>query len=278
MIRYNTKEWFSLIFMLHKSDTFRRLFPAMSVIGVYAGGVAYLEINIWGNVGKMSSALHTLLGMVISLLLVFRTNTAYDRWWEGRKYWGTLVNSSRTLAIKLSAMLGEEADRKEAAELIGLFPEVLTMHLRDQKHAKLPASVHQPNEVSRQLYAFVYRWYEQQKISAEDLIVLNAELTTMADVCGGCERIRKTPIPFSYSMFLKKFIFVYVMTIPFGFIRDFGYVIIPVAMFVFYVLVSLEIIAEEIEDPFGEDPNDLPTEDMSAIIRSNAGELLQMSH
>ncbi len=277
MIRYNTKEWFSLIFMFHKSDTFRRLFPAMLMIGLYAAGMAYIQTCIWENVGKTSPALHTLLGMVISLLLVFRTNTAYDRWWEGRKLWGTLVNSSRNLSIKLSAMLNEDTERKKAAELIGLFPEVLKKHLRDQKHENVSSSIHQPNEVSRLLYAFVHGLYKQQKISNEELIVLNSELITMADVCGACERIRKTPIPFSYSMFLKKFIFVYVMTIPFGFIKDFGYFIVPVTMFVFYVLVSLEIIAEEIEDPFGEDSNDLPTDDMAAIIRSNVGEIFRIT-
>jgi putative membrane protein len=276
MIRYNTKEWFSLIFRFHKSDTFRRLFPAMLLIGLYSGVVAYFEMNVWGITAKTSSALHTLLGMVISLLLVFRTNTAYDRWWEGRKLWGSLVNSSRNLTIKLSAMLKEEQDRKHVALLIALYPEVLKLHLRDQKHPNLDATIHQPNEVARQLYADVYELYEQQKITADDLIVLNNELNTTTDVCGACERIRKTPIPYSYSMFLKKFIFVYVMTMPFGYIKEFGYVVIPVVMFVFYVLVSLEVIAEEIEDPFGEDLNDLPTDDIAAIIRSNVMEIMNI--
>lgn len=276
MIKYNTRDWFKLIFQFHKSDTFRRLLPAMLLVALYATAVAMVEIEIWELQYKSTTALHTLLGMVISLLLVFRTNTAYERWWEGRKLWGSLVNSSRNLAMKLNAMLAEEDTdaRKELQRLIALYPEVLKLHLRDSKHEAYSHSTHQPNAVSSQMMKYINRLYQQQKITGDQLIILNAELTNMADVCGACERIRKTPIPYSYSMFLKKFIFVYVMTIPFGFIREFGYLIIPAVTFVFYVLVSLEVIAEEIEDPFGEDSNDLPTDEIAKNIANNVAEIL----
>lgn len=277
MIKYNTQDWFTLIFQFHKSDTFRRLLPAMFLVAVYAAAVAILEIEIWDLKYKSTTALHTLLGMVISLLLVFRTNTAYERWWEGRKLWGSLVNSSRNLAIKLNAILPKDdiTTRGEAQRLIALFPEVLKLHLRDGKHEAYSHSIHQPNGVASDLMKCINGLYKQQKITGDQLIILNAELTNMTDVCGACERIRKTPIPYSYSMFVKKFIFVYVMTIPFGFIREFGYLIIPAATFVFYVLVSLEIIAEEIEDPFGEDSNDLPTDEIAQNIANNTAEILK---
>lgn len=277
MIKYNTRDWFKLIFQFHKSDTFRRLFPAMILVSLYATGVAVLEIEIWELRYKSTTALHTLLGMVISLLLVFRTNTAYERWWEGRKMWGGLVNSSRNLAIKLNAMiaLGDIEIREALKRLIVLYPQVLKEHLRDKKHAAYSYSIHQPNAVASDLMQVINTAYREQKISGDQLIVLNSELTAMTDICGACERIRKTPIPFSYSMFLKKFIFVYVMTIPFGFIKEFGYLIIPAVTFVFYVLVSLEIIAEEIEDPFGEDSNDLPTEEICQTIADNVSDILK---
>ncbi len=109
MINYNPKVWLPFIFRLSKADTFRKLMPLMLVVGVYAGLIAYLEIEVFqlakehklNNVGLM----HSVLGFVISLLLVFRTNTAYDRWWEGRKLWGTLTNASRNLSIKLNAYI-----------------------------------------------------------------------------------------------------------------------------------------------------------------------------
>lgn len=95
----------------------------------------------------------------------------------------------------------------------------------------------------------------------------------MTDIIGACERIKKTPIPYSYSAFIKKFIFIYVMSLPFGVVRDFGYSTIFVVIFIFYVLASLELIAEEIEDPFGSDANDLPTDAISQTIKGNLKEL-----
>jgi putative membrane protein len=95
---------------------------------------------------------------------------------------------------------------------------------------------------------------------------LNNELQSFTAICGGCERIKNTPIPYSYSVFLKKFIFIYIMTLPFGFVFSLGYIVIPVVRFIFYVLANLELIAEEIEDPFGGDQNDVPTDKLAKNI------------
>ena len=116
--------------------------------------------------------------------------------------------------------------------------------------------------------------YKEGKISGEQLIVLNGELQSFTDICGGCERIKNTPIPFSYSVFIKKFIFFYIMTLPFGHVFSLGYYVIPVVAFVFYVMSSLELIAEEIEDPFGGDANDVPTTKLSETIQKTVAELI----
>lgn len=109
MIQYNPKDWLTFIFRFHESDTFRQLMPMMLLIGADAGGIAYLELEYWkladSSHVKNLSLIHTTVGFVLSLLLAYRTNTAYDRWWEGRKAWGALVNNSRNLAIKFSAFL-----------------------------------------------------------------------------------------------------------------------------------------------------------------------------
>ena len=91
----------------------------------------------------------------------------------------------------------------------------------------------------------------------------------MLDITGACERIKNTPIPFSYNSFIKKFIFMYVISLPFGAITSFGYATIFVVAFMFYILASLELIAEEIEDPFGRDANDLPTDNLCETIKEN---------
>src|SRR5918993_443077 len=125
MINYNPREWFSFIFIFHKTDTFRKLFPLIIALCVYSWIIAYLEIEYF-QLGESSHIkniplMHSLLGLVISLLLVFRTNTAYDRWWEGRKLWGSLVNNSRNLAIKLQSFLEAEEERKLFRELMPHF-------------------------------------------------------------------------------------------------------------------------------------------------------------
>ena len=109
MIDYNPKEWLKYIFYFQRGDTVRKLLPMIIYIGIYSGVLAYLILIYWGISEKSDwkniSIMHSLLGFVISMLLVFRTNTAYDRWWEGRKQWGSLMNSSRNISIKLNGLL-----------------------------------------------------------------------------------------------------------------------------------------------------------------------------
>ncbi len=294
MINYNPKEWFGIIFRLHKADTFRQLFPLLIFISVYSWLIAYLEIEYFHindkSIVKNIPILHNLLGFAISMLLVFRTNTAYDRWWEGRKLWGSLVNNSRNLAIKLSVILPVEDKEqrsffrkiipayayalhnllKAEKTRIALFETKEHLHImKDIDHDK-----HIPNQVALLMFKHVQQLYKEGKIDGNQLIVLNGELQSFTDVCGACERIKNTPIPYSYSVFIKKFIFFYIITLPVGYVFSLGYYVIPVVAFVFYVLASLELIAEEIEDPFGGDDNDVPTDKISENIHKHVAELI----
>lgn len=287
MISYNPKEWASFIFQAHKGDTFRKLWPVMIGIGAYSGLIAYLELEYW-NLSETSyvkniTIMHNMLGFVISLLLVFRTNTAYDRWWEGRKLWGSLVNNSRNLAIKLSVMLKDKEDKDFFRRLIPAYSSVLSLHLKnkDISHELFDDATlsedhykHKPNQIAKNMMARLNSLYQNGKITGDQLIVLNNEMQSFTDIVGACERIKNTPIPYSYSAFIKKFIFAYVLTLPFGYVFQLGYYVIPVVVFIFYVLASLELIAEEIEDPFGTDANDLPTEKISENIKKNIEELI----
>ena len=124
------------------------------------------------------------------------------------------------------------------------------------------------------MFKKVNELFIDNKITGEQLLFINQELTSFTDICGACERIKNTPIPYSYSVFLKKFIFFYVMTLPFGYVFNLGFYTIPVVIFIFYVLASLELIAEEIEEPFGNDENDLPTARIAENIKKNIDEIL----
>lgn len=286
MVNYNPKEWVRLIFTLHKTDTVRRLAPSMFAFGAFTALVCFVDIDYFKAKHSMNTpVIHSLLGFVISLLLVFRTNTAYERWWEGRKIWGALVNNTRNLGIKLSVISADVVQRNNFRVLITNYVFAMKEHLRDGVKMEeleecqaldldsIRNKNHIPNNIAQALFRELNNLVKSGQISEEKLIVLNAEYQSLTDIIGACERIKKTPIPYSYSTFLKKFIFFYTITMPFGFINSFGYWTILVVMFVFYVLASLELIAEEIEDPFGTDPNDLPTDDISHTIKKNLVEI-----
>lgn len=287
MVNYNPKSWIQLIFAFHRSDTFRMLWKEIIYIGLFTLLVAFLEINYFPKavVLKDLISVYSLIGFVISLLLVFRTNTAYDRWWDGRKKWGEMVNDSRNIAIKISAILPEKDDRDFFKRMIPNFVFAAKEHLRqgvlfeeldltESEKKILFAKEHIPLAISEKIYKRMVELKKEGKLSEEEFIILDKNVNALIDSVGACERIKNTPIPFSYSLFIKKFIFIYVTTLPLAFVIQFGYFSALIATFVFYVLVSMEVLAEEIEDPFGTDDNDLPMDTMCQRIKSNVEEVL----
>ena len=288
MIKYNPKIWFKHIISFNHSDTINKLWKELIALGIFTLGIAYIEIKYIGNTEKLSELMqvYSLIGFVLSLLLVFRTNTAYDRWWEGRKRWGELVNNSRNLAIKISALTDDPEIRAYFKRMISNYVFAMKEHLREgvkleeldlteDEKKEFSQFDHKPNYIAQKMYAKLHSMKQSGKLTEENYIVIDVNLKTFSDIIGACERIKNTPIPYSYSMFLKKFIFIYVTTLPLAFVNTFGYYSSLVSIFVFYVLVSMEILAEEIEDPFGIDDNDLPTDDLCQKIKANVSEVLR---
>ena len=287
MINYNPKSWIKLIFAIHKSDTLRMLWKELIYMGSFTLLIAYIEMRFFPEATYLKELItvYSLVGFVISLLLVFRTNTAYDRWWEGRKKWGELVNDTRNLSVKLNGILNEEngpdkADQKAFFRRMSPnFVIAVKEHLRagvlleelnltPEELNRISEKKHIPLALVGEMYERLFQLKKAGTISEEEMIILDKNMNSLMDVCGACERIKNTPIPFSYSLFLKKFIFIYVVTMPLAFVTTFGYLSALIATFVFYVLVSMEVLAEEIEDPFGKDDNDLPTDDLSSRIQA----------
>lgn len=286
MVIYNPKDWWRLIFAFHKSDTFRMMLPGIIGVAFFTGIVAYVENEVFQATFKNTTAIHGLVGFVLSLLLVFRTNTAYERWWEGRKAWGSFVNNSRNLALKLSVLSLSQDQKKMFADLISNYIYATKEHLRGFSPAEdlvfndtydinyYLGVQHLPNRVMKAIYQEINILHSQKIITGEQLLFLNEELRSFTDNVGICERIKRTPIPYSYSLYLKKIIFIYVFTMPIGFVREFGYWAMPIVSLVFYVFGSIELLAEEIEDPFGTDANDLPTDQIFETIRTNMDEIM----
>jgi len=291
MVDYNPKAWFSLITHSYSRHVMRTLQPVLFFMGAYSALCCYLILDVFRLHEKdfhSTISMHSLLGIVLGLFLVFRTNSAYDRWWEGRKLWGSLVNNTRNLAHKCNAFLPTE-DRENRiyfTSMIINFANSVRDHLRDgvsidsleeagadfKSHFKNVK--HVPNRISSMMYQRINELFKNKIISGEHLFLVDKELKEFSDILGACERIKNTPIPYSYSMYIKKFIFIYIITLPFGFVTQTEYITIPIVVLISFVIFSVELIAEEIEDPFGKDINDLPTDELTGKICDNIREIL----
>lgn len=281
MINYNPKSWLGLIFSLNKSDTIRILWKQLLFIAILAAIIIellhrlpiYYQIKL-GSYTKELTAIYSLIGFVMSLLLLFRTNGAYDRWWEGRKLWGAIVNDCRSAYLKIVTRISAEEDKKELGRLLELYIHNAKNNLRVRNKQTI-FSKHEnrledgsPVYVMQMIYTKLREIEKKGELTQGDLIQIDVNLNGLMASLGGCQRIKNTPIPYSYSLFIKKFIFLYVITLPIVFFH-FDYWAILITTFVFYALVSMEVLAEEIEDPFGTDDNDLPLEQICITIETD---------
>lgn len=291
MIQYNPKSWFALVFHAYSRFVMKTLLPALIFMVLFTSAVCYFILEIVHpekDEFTSTTALHSLLGIVLGLFLVFRINSAYDRWWEGRKQWGSLVNSTRNFSLKLNAYL-DQHDRENREWFTKMIPnfvyaskeylrkgvQLSELEVTDENFIESLNHVkHKPIAIAGMLYSKVNTLYKEKKLTGEQFFVLDKELKDFIDVIGACERIKNTPIPYSYSMYIKKFVFIYIITLPFGFVTTFKYVTIPTVLLISFVLLSVELIAEEIEDPFGRDVNDLPTDELASKIKDNIREIL----
>lgn len=274
MITYDPKRWLHVLVSFPRSPVFRLLFLDVVLAGLYAAGVVWAETRYPQIAVPLGPAILSLLGIILGLLLVFRTNTAYDRWWEGRRLWGQLVNISRALARQLDALLGRTdgmaARRAHYAALLARYPVALAEQLRTTG----PGGRHEPNELLSAMVQDIHADIAAGRMPREAIISLTPLLAAFDDVCGACERIRKTPIPFSYSAYIKQFILLFALLIPFALARDFGYGTVIAEMFIFFSTMGIELLANEVEEPFGTDRNDLPLEDIGATIARDVQALL----
>jgi putative membrane protein len=291
MIYYKTNDnWFGDVRHLATSWTMVRIMRSVLVTGVYAAvvciAIEWLDLGVFIS---MNTTVFSLLGVILSIFLVFRTNSAYDRWWEARKQWGALVNNTRNLAIYVHAMFPKEDKdvRRFMAKHISNFCLALVEHLRsgtklekliylrEEQIEEYSSKAHIPNHIALQIFDRIADAHRQGDINEGDYINIKAQHQSLLDILGACERIKKTPIPFSYAVYLKIFITAYGLLLPFALVNTFHLASIPLSMFIFFALLGIELLGEEIEDPFGLDCNDLPTGDIAHTIKNNVFEILE---
>jgi ion channel-forming bestrophin family protein len=233
--------------------------------------------------------------IVLGLMLVFRTNTAYERFWEGRKLWGSLVNATRNLArqIWVSVLEKDEGDRpaKETTlKLLVAFAVATKLHLRQEpvnqelkdlispsRYFKLKAMNNPPLEVAFWIGDYLQQQHERDRLNIYQLTAMQQLLNVMVDNLGGCERILKTPIPMAYAIHLKQLLLIYCLTLPFQLISDLGWWTGLIVALISFTLFGIEAIGIEIENPFGRDANDLPLDAICETMLRNIEDLISLS-
>jgi putative membrane protein len=225
-------------------------------------------------------------GLALGFLIGFRNNQAYDRWWEARKLWGQLINENRTLCLKVRSIVGiKRADRDRIGHILIDFAESLKDHLRlgdktkDSSGAVENAEnwVHRPSLVASELMETVLRWKREGHLDGWGVLWLDAQLKCLMDICGACERIRNTPLSSSYRALLRHGIALYLVIAPFYLMEDTGLSGLPMFVIAAYFLMGIELVAEEIEEPFGLGGDNLPLERYCATIASSVHEILGFS-
>jgi putative membrane protein len=289
MIRYEPHPaWLRDILHLPISYALRRALYGALAMGAYAW-VVCLAFEHTGSLRlPHSGSTVGIAGAVVSFGIAFRLNNAYARWWEGRTHWGALVNHARNLAV-LANVFWSRADvvgRLRMAGLLGDFCVGLALHLRGELHAADLESVESDErEIAdgrrhplSYLSELVWREIDTRRadgtIDCAQVLALRPHAEALLDITGACERIRNTPIPFAVTVVTRLFLLSFLLLVPVGLHEDFGNVMVPLSMVAFFGLAAMDVLAAELENPFGIDCNDLPTRTIAETIRRNVHEIL----
>lgn len=287
MVNYDPKSWFAQVVTWEgtvlPAVIGRVLFIAL--LAVLVCGFYWLDRHYigWG-VPSLNQLGHMLIGIAVGLMVVFRTNASYDRFWEGRKMWGNIVNTTRNLARSAAAFAPPAED---LGQMIVAYPRCLTRHLRGERElpeveSLLPPplflavrqAVNPPSQLALAMSWWIADRLREGRLSPEIARHLESQVAGLLDAQGACERILKTPIPFVYAVHIKHLLLIYLASLPFVLIPLVGWLTPLVVAAIAFGLLGIEEAGVEIEDPFGTDPNDLPLESICETIEKSVRELV----
>ncbi|QDU19318.1 bestrophin family protein [Urbifossiella limnaea] len=261
----------------------RRLQRILVVTTAYTAAVYFLYPSNPDMQGGWLAATSLINSLVLGALVGFRTKAAYDRWWEGRCLWGELTNHSRNLCLKAIRLADPPAaDRRELFDLVAGFPFALMRHLREGvKLQEVPGfgtdaatPAHVPAELAGRVLALIRRWKAEGRIDGFGQLALDPHATAYMNVCGACEKVRNTPLPGTFLALLRHGLLFSFLLLPWHLVHVLGVWALLVQAVIVYFLLGIELTAEEVEQPFAYDPDDLPLEQFCATVRTNAAELL----
>jgi putative membrane protein len=291
MILSSHRPWFRHAFRL-RGSVIPTILPRTLICGLF--GVLISILYGRGLPVYIPVLVSLIPNVVLGLMLVFRTNTAYERFWEGRKLWGNLINSTRNLARQIWGIIqetesGDRPEKQEALYLIAAFAVAMKLHLRGEPvneevavlvsqscYEKLQTMNNPPLEIAFWISDFLQHQFHQGHVNIYQLDGMQKLLNSLVDCLGGCERILKTPIPLAYAIHLKQLLLLYCFTLPFQLVQDLGYWTGAMVFLISFALFGIEEIGIEIENPFGCDDNDLPLNAICNTIKANINDLMTL--
>lgn len=285
-------QWFKLALQL-KGSVLTAIYPRVLLCGIFGFLVSILY---YFKLPVSQPVLGTIIpSIVLGLLLVFRTNTAYERFWEGRKSWGAIVNTIRNLSRQIWVSVDEKTpkdriDKIDALKLLVAFAVGMKLHLRGEpinseleelipasKFDKLKIMNHPPLEIAFWISDYLQQQYHRNFLNSYQLTGMQNLLNNLVDNLGSCERILKTPIPLAYAIHLKQLLLIYCLLLPFQIVKDMGWMTGFFVALVSFTLLGIEAIGLEIENPFGYDANDLPLDTICNNMKRNIDDLMSLT-
>ncbi|MFV8753875.1 bestrophin family protein [Nannocystaceae bacterium ST9] len=293
MLILDRRTWLEQVLFLRASSQ-SGIWKRVAVSALLATIVTVLQLGWDVFEANLTPLPFTLVGLALSIFLGFRNTTGYDRFWEGRKLWGQLVNGSRSFSRQIFTLIApppgaadmpswtddrRSAIRRELVHALIGYVHAFRLHLRDEDPMPelarwlapeqvewLRGQHNRPISLLQHVGARLRELYDEGLIHAQHLPVLEASLIALTDIQGGCERIKATPIPASYTVLMHRIVLLYCVGLPFGIVSTVGLFTPIVALIVAYAFYGLDAVGTEIEDPFGRDPNDLPLDALSRMI------------
>ncbi|TDD94280.1 bestrophin family protein [Flavobacterium cellulosilyticum] len=288
MITKKKTNWFRMLFEWNGS-VLPQLLPRLFILFSYSVLVVYFRDDLLSYDIHINPAIFTLFGIALALFLGFRNTVSYDRFWEGRKLWGALLNDTRSLARQAHTLVEGDNYDKERTDFIHLLTALvhaLKHQLRETEadsdlkrlllksdHDRIKTAVFKPIIILKELGLWVNKAKLSGRIDSITQTSFDVNLNKLSDIIGGCERIASTPIPYTYSVLLHRTVYIYCFLLPFGFVESTVWITPLVIVFIAYTFVALEAIADELENPFGIQPNDLALEAMSEMIENTLAEI-----
>lgn len=282
MIRYFLAE-------LRFTLALRQVVVVSLCVGFYALiPVMFNSLGVVSNIERFSTGLEALLGILLGLLLVFRANRAYERWWEARSQWGLLVNVSRNLAIKIKTLINPDTLESENYHyLISQYCVALLHHLQGKYYAHLSDSTkmsqqfgltndtaHVPVYITQQLYEKVYESKKNEVITDVEFLQIDTDLSQFMHVAGACEKIKNTLISLSYRSFVHHIMVILFLFLPWQLVHNYNLWTIPLVIILSYMGFALEGIARHMEEPFGKSVDDVQMAEICQVIDKSVKQIL----